>query len=298
MVLPSTLKTRIAALLKLIRVYQRAHLLLLRSKKGGHYAFSYEDMKLFVHQHFWRLPETTEVTRIGGLVQLQIDDARIFWPAAFERSELPWLYNEVFLDRAENASSYDHEKAAIPVDGWVIDAGAHEGFFCQYAFSRGAGIVIAVEPIRGLRDALNKSFEGERGEGRFSVETAGLGREPGEMNLTLDPEHPCEARIDHRSGGNTVKIVTIDEITSRHDLCGPGLIKMDIEGAEMDALMGARNALETQKPSLAIAVYHERENALKCASIIQAIRSDYQIEFRGLYGYSDDGPRPYLLFAW
>lgn len=75
-----------------------------------------------------------------------------------------------------------------------------------------------------------------------------------------------------------------------------GLIKMDIEGYEMAALSGASKVLKEYKPSLAIAVYHELENAKKCAEIIKAANSTYKIEFRGCYGYFEP-PRPYLLFA-
>lgn len=294
----SILKTRIRALLKLMKVYQRSYLLFLQSKRSGHYDFSYKDMKLFIHEHFWKLPEITQVLRIGGLVQLQIDEVRIFWPAAFKQSELAWLYNEIFYDRTRNPSSYDHPKATIPKRGWLIDAGAHEGFFCNFAFLKGAGKIIAIEPIYELHNALYKSFEKERSEGRFFVETAGLGKEPGVMNLTLDPDRPCEASLDHSLGSNAVEIITIDEIIDRYKLSKEGFIKMDIEGNEMAALRGAQNTLKTLKPRLAIAVYHEYENARECAAIIKDIRPDYHIEFRGMYGWFDGKPRPYLLFTW
>ncbi len=296
--IPSILKRNIRALLKTIRVYYKSHLLFFKGTVHGVYAFSYQDMKLFIHEHFWKLPEITQVSRIGELVQLQINNVRIYYPATFKQPELGWLYSEVFYPRVKNPSSYDHPIAIIPENGWVIDAGAHEGFFCRFAFLKGSGKIIAVEPIYDLRDALYKSFEKERNEGKFFVETAGLGKEAGVMNLSYDPEHPCEASIDHSPGSNTVEIVTIDEIIARYNLSHEGFIKMDVEGAEMDALMGAQNTLKTLKPKLAIAVYHEYENARKCAAIIKDIRSDYQVEFRGMHGWYDAMPRPYLLFAW
>lgn len=298
MVFLSIFKKRIGALLKLIKVYQRSYLLFLRSKRSDQYAFSYKDMKLFIHENLRKSPDITQISRIGDLVELQIDDVRIFWPAAFEQSELSWLYNEIFYDRTKNPSSYDHPKVIVPENGWVIDAGAHEGFFCYFAFLKGAAKIIAIEPIYDLRDALYKTFEREKRENRFFVETVGVGKEPGVMNLNYDPEHLCEASLDHSSGSNAVEIVTIDEIIARNNLSHEGFIKMDIEGAEMDALMGAQNTLKTFKPRLAIAVYHEYKNALDCAAIIKDIRLDYHIEFRGMYGWYDDKPRPYLLFAW
>jgi len=296
--IPLVLRRNIRALLKVIRVYYKSHFLFLRSKINGVYTFRYKDMKLFIHENFWKFPEILQVGIVGDLVQLQIDNTRIFWPATFTQSELSWLYNEIFYDRTRNPSSYDHPKTTIPRNGWVIDAGAYEGFFCHFAFLKGACKIIAVEPIPELRTALCRSFEKERSKSRFFVETAGLGEGPGVMNLNYDPEHPCEASLDHSSTGNAVDVITVDEIIDRYNLHGVGFIKMDIEGSEMDALIGAQKTLKTLKPRLAIAVYHEYENAQECATIIKGIRSDYMIEFCGFYGWFDGMPRPHLLFAW
>jgi len=82
----------------------------------------------------------------------------------------------------------------------------------------------------------------------------------------------AEASLDHSSDGNAVQVITIDEIIGRYKLDGEGFLKMDIESAEMDSLMGAQNTLKTLKPRLAITVYHEYENARKFAAIIKDIR--------------------------
>ena len=72
---------------------------------------------------------------------------------------------------------------------------------------------------------------------------------------------------------------------------------MDIEGYEMKALEGAKQTLANDKPQLAIAVYHDYENALQCRNIILEANPTYKIEFRGMYAWFKP-PRPYLLFAY
>ena len=295
---PASVRGSIQVLFRVIWVIYRSHFLFLRSKCDGQYAFSYKDLKLFIHENLWKLPQIIQVSCFDDLVENQIEDLKIFWPPALKQSELPWLYNEIFYDRTKNPSSYDHPSASIPNHGWVIDAGAFEGFFCHFAFLKGAGQIIAVEPIHELRNALCHSFEKERREDRFSVETAGLGKKPGLTSLDFDRDHPCNAALNYSSKENAVTIITIDEIVDRYNLTTKGFIKMDIEGSEMNALEGAKNTLKELKPNLAIAVYHSYDNARLCKQIIEDICPDYKIEFRGMHAWYDAPPRPHLLFAW
>ena len=58
----------------------------------------------------------------------------------------------------------------------------------------------------------------------------------------------------------TVRTTTIDAEARERNLPRLDFIKMDIEGAERDALHGAEHALRTFKPKLAISIYHRVED--------------------------------------
>lgn len=58
------------------------------------------------------------------------------------------------------------------------------------------------------------------------------------------------------------------------------LIKMDIEGAEIDALKGARNLIKNNNPKLAICVYHRLEDLWNVPLSIMSISSDYTYYLR------------------
>jgi FkbM family methyltransferase len=57
-------------------------------------------------------------------------------------------------------------------------------------------------------------------------------------------------------------------------------IKLDIEGAEQDALKGAKNIILKHHPILTICIYHKAQDWYKVPQIVLEIRDDYKIYLR------------------
>ena len=70
-------------------------------------------------------------------------------------------------------------------------------------------------------------------------------------------------------------------------------IKMDIEGAETDALVGAKNMIVSQKPKLAISVYHSLEDFYKIPLMLHKWGCGYKLYLR----HHQDGDDDTLLYA-
>lgn len=66
----------------------------------------------------------------------------------------------------------------------------------------------------------------------------------------------------------------------------PALIKMDIEGSEKDALIGAANTIQRAKPKLAIAAYHFATDLWRLIDVIREINPSYKFYLRH---YSETG---------
>ncbi|MCL1994633.1 MAG: FkbM family methyltransferase [Defluviitaleaceae bacterium] len=66
-----------------------------------------------------------------------------------------------------------------------------------------------------------------------------------------------------------VHVVSLDSFF-KDKLYQPTFIKMDIEGAELEALKGVESIIRTEKPKLAICVYHKIEDIYEIPEIIQS----------------------------
>ena len=70
------------------------------------------------------------------------------------------------------------------------------------------------------------------------------------------------------SGTEIIDVDSIDNILKDNSVT---FIKMDIEGAEYDALIGAKNTLKRDIPILAISVYHKVEDLYRLQLLIDDI---------------------------
>lgn len=79
----------------------------------------------------------------------------------------------------------------------------------------------------------------------------------------------------------TAKTVSIDDLVSNGTIKEKAtFIKMDIEGAELDALHGMENLMRCEKPKLAICVYHKPEDLWEIPLYIHSILPQYNIFLR------------------
>ncbi len=63
----------------------------------------------------------------------------------------------------------------------------------------------------------------------------------------------------------------------------PNYIKMDIEGAEKEAILGAKKIISTQSPVLAICLYHKAEDLWELPLLINDLNPNYDMHLR-IYG--------------
>lgn len=82
------------------------------------------------------------------------------------------------------------------------------------------------------------------------------------------------------SGGEeTIEVVSLDEYL-KDEKEPVTFIKMDIEGAELNALKGTKRIITEQKPKLAICIYHKPEDIWEIPSLLLEFTPDYKFYIR------------------
>jgi FkbM family methyltransferase len=263
---------------------------------SGVYEFTWQDRFLYFRYAESPGPEKKyPVIRKTGtdssFISLNIGGFMYYWPCRFDLDGLSYMHQEVFASVKCNPHSYEYDKAFLKKGDTVIDAGACEGFFTRYALEHGS-TVISIEPVKILADALRMTFANEIAEGRVSLINNAIGSCTREGFLSADPAKIFESHLDDT--GDCVTISKLDDIvTVKIDF-----IKMDIEGAEIEAIYGAKRIIRRYKPNLSIAVYHNYENARKIIEYLHEICPEYTIVHRGIYAYNNESPRPMMVYAW
>ncbi len=74
--------------------------------------------------------------------------------------------------------------------------------------------------------------------------------------------------------------VPVKSIDNTEECRDATFIKMDIEGSEYNALLGAHKVIVTNKPKLAICIYHSDEDMLRIAELLHKMVPEYRFYIR------------------
>lgn len=78
-------------------------------------------------------------------------------------------------------------------------------------------------------------------------------------------------------GMNKINAIALDDFLINEPI---SLIKMDIEGAEKNALLGAEKTIKKYRPKLAICTYHKFEDYIELPLLIKSMNPEYKLYFR------------------
>jgi FkbM family methyltransferase len=160
--------------------------------------------------------------------------------------------------------------------GWIVDAGANIGL-TVLQFSRRADRVIALEPSPPSVARLRRNLE-LNGVTHVEIVEAAVGAQAGQVTFHESRSHTLSSASmipANHTRSYTVSQTTLDGIWKEAGRPAVSLIKLDIEGGECDALRGAGNLIESQKPAILVEALtgHELE---QIADLLRPLGYDRQ----------------------
>jgi FkbM family methyltransferase len=81
--------------------------------------------------------------------------------------------------------------------------------------------------------------------------------------------------------GQTIEVISIDEFVNEKDL-EIGLIKLDVEGYELDTILGAEKTIKRFKPIMVVSLYHRGQDFFEIPKIIKNFIPEYRFRFLNL----------------
>jgi FkbM family methyltransferase len=201
---------------------------------------------------------------------------------AFEVPEdMQWAFEGGEFVERDVTALFD-ELMAETATGAIYDVGANCGWFAVRA-ARAGRPVRAFEPVPATADVAERNLARIAGADARVVraavaEAAGtatihLYSSSGNNSLherTLPPGHPLR-----RTGALEVPVVRLDDLVGRPGFPPPALIKIDVEGAELAVLRGARETLALHRPSVVLewAESTSRDAGHPRAEIVEELRA-------------------------
>lgn len=178
---------------------------------------------------------------------------------------------------------FPSELVSLKPDEFFVDCGAFDGDSVRWFLSRQEsfrGRIVAIEPdlqnvgkllsyIETLPDGIRPSVEARA----FAV---------GETRQRVKFDATGTAGSSVGTGTIEVDCAPLDEILAGEE---PSYIKFDIEGAEMEALRGARRILIANRPVLAVCLYHRPEDLWRIPLYLADLNAGYRLFLRR---YSDE----------
>lgn len=189
----------------------------------------------------------------AGVDLWQTPNGEVWTPAGEESDEL-------FYDMAEQKRGiYSTAGHGVKPGDVVLDCGANVGLYARTALAEGASKVVAIEPVPANVECLRRNLAKEIAAGKVVVVAKGVWDKEDWLEMSISKSNWAKHSFVRGEGEDAkvkLPLTTIDRLASELGLAKVDYIKMDIEGAERNALAGAQATLRRDHPRMALCVYH------------------------------------------
>jgi len=187
----------------------------------------------------------------------------------------------------------------------IIDGGGFSGDSAMKFTEYKPRNVYTFEPNPDTIPVMHRTFTAnetvlESRKDRIEIVPLALGKSKGTLTLCsrgkLDAGATVSQIESHASATKTYEIgvISIDEFEQERAL-DVGLIKLDVEGAEYDTILGAKETITKQKPLLIISIYHTFKDFFEIKPLIESWELGYKFAIRQ---HVPDPDADFMLIAY
>lgn len=163
-------------------------------------------------------------------------------------------------------------KNGVFIDGGSLNLYDSEGYM---AYNPDYKKIYAFEPDTGnYGNCLRQRERMGLSEKKLEIVNLGLWSSETELSFLNDKGSSCITE----KGSESIRTVALDKFISDREKVS--YIKLDIEGAELEALKGAAEMIKRDKPDLAICIYHKNEDIVDIPEYILRLNPGYKFYIR------------------
>jgi FkbM family methyltransferase len=175
--------------------------------------------------------------------------------------------------------SYEWQKQSLFVKtvqpgSVVFDIGAHVGYYTLLAAELvgKSGQVYAFEPLPRNLNYLRRHIQLNHCQ-NVQVLPVAVGAQRGEGSF----QEGADSSTGHLSNGATglpIPVIALDDLVAEQKAPHPDYMKIDVEGAELQVLLGAESILRTSQPTIFLAT-HSSDLHQSCCELLGTL--EYQL---------------------
>ena len=179
--------------------------------------------------------------------------------------------------RSESSAVKEYVQNKIFIDGGACH-GDSTLAFQQYKPKKVVAFDISERNAQKYRDVMRKNHIPEE---KAVLILKGLGERHEEFSFSDDAFGSTTLM---KTGNNKATIIPLDSCTEIDGTVG--LIKLDLEGFGYRAVKGMIETIKSNRPVLAIAVYHNEEELFGIKPLLESLNLNYKFEFKPC-GFND-----------
>jgi len=174
------------------------------------------------------------------------------------------------------AQYFENDFFSYGEDEILIDCGAYTGdtIECFIKFVPNYKGIISFEAIPATFDILKKKYGSNP---KIQLINKAVWDEAGKLTFLINDASSKVASSQGRENEVSVDMISIDSLNLQEKVT---LLKMDIEGAELNALKGASQIILRDKPKLAICIYHSNGDMIQIPQYINKLCPEYKLYVR------------------